>query len=60
MAKIKITLRKSKIGAPERQVKNLKALGLGKINSSVIHEDNPVIMGMVRKVKHLVEVETVK
>jgi len=50
---------KSSIGSTERQKKTLKALGLKKIDDSVMHEDNPVIRGMIRKVSHLVEMEEV-
>jgi large subunit ribosomal protein L30 len=57
---LKITLRKSPIGYNIKQKRTVKALGLGKMNSSAIHDENPVILGMVRKVTHLVEVETVE
>lgn len=57
--KIKVTLVKSPIGYAEAQRKVLKALGLGKMGSSVVHEDSPSILGMVRKCAHLVAVETV-
>jgi len=57
MAKINITLKSSIIGATKRQVATVKALGLGKVNSTVVHEDTPQIMGMVAKVNHLVTVE---
>jgi large subunit ribosomal protein L30 len=57
MAKIKVTLFKSKSGASERQKRNLQALGLGKTNSSVEIETSPAILGMVRKVEHMVCVE---
>lgn len=57
MAKIKVTQFKSKIGSTKRQVKTLEALGLRRINHSVTHEANPVIMGMVKAVSHLVKVE---
>lgn len=60
MAKIKITLVKSKIGSTKRQIGTLTALGLGKINSSVEHETTPQILGMVAKINHLVKVEEVK
>ncbi|MEJ2305974.1 MAG: 50S ribosomal protein L30 [candidate division WOR-3 bacterium] len=50
---------KSSIGSNKRQKRTLKALGLKKINDSVIHEDNPVIRGMISKVSHLVEMEEV-
>lgn len=59
MAKLKITQIKSRIGATERQRKNLDALGLRKINQSVEHDDSAIILGMVGKVQHLIKVEEV-
>jgi large subunit ribosomal protein L30 len=56
MAKIKITQIKSTIKRPKDQKLTIKALGLGKIDKSVVHEDTPQIIGMVNKVKHLVSV----
>jgi large subunit ribosomal protein L30 len=60
MKKIKITLVKSPIDRPERQKLTLQALGLGKTNSSKEVEATPQILGMVRKVEHMVTVEEVK
>ena len=57
MKKIKITQVKSAIDRPERQKLTLKALGLTKLNSSKEVEATPQILGMVRKVDHLVKVE---
>ncbi|MBL0136368.1 MAG: 50S ribosomal protein L30 [Chitinophagaceae bacterium] len=57
MKKIKITLVKSPIDRPERQKQTLIALGLNKANSSREVEATPSILGMVRKVTHLVKVE---
>jgi large subunit ribosomal protein L30 len=57
MKKIKITLVKSPIDRPERQKLTLQALGLNKTNSSKEVEATPQILGMVRKVEHLVKVE---
>lgn len=57
MAQLKITLTRSLIGRPEDQRATVKALGLGKTNSSVVQDDNPAIRGMIRKVEHLVKVE---
>ncbi len=57
MAKLKITLVKSLIGRPEEQRSTIRSLGLRKMNSSVIKEDSPAIMGMIRKVSHLLKVE---
>lgn len=59
MAKLKITLVKSPIGSTKRQKATLEALGLRKMNHSVIHESNAVIMGMVNKMRHLINVEEV-
>ena len=58
MARLKITLTRSLIGRPEDQRATVKALGLKKTNSVVTQDDNPVIRGMIRKVEHLVTVET--
>ena len=60
MAKIKITLVKSKIGSDKTQVGTIQALGLKKTNSSVEKEATPQILGMVAKISHLVRVEEVK
>ena len=57
MKKIKITLVKSPIDRPERQKKTLKALGLNKMNATREVEATPQILGMVRKMNHLVKVE---
>ena len=59
MAKIKITQIKSIIDHSERQKKTMQALGLTKMNQSVEVEATPSIIGMVRKVNHLVAVESI-
>ncbi len=56
MATIKIKQIKSRINCPQVQKRPLDALGLRKMNHTVEHEDNPCIMGMVNRVRHLVEV----
>ncbi len=56
MAQIKIKQIKSRIGAPEVQKRTLDALGLRKMNHTVVKEDTPWVMGMVTKVHHLVVV----
>lgn len=58
--KIKVTLVKSTIGCLDKQKKTVQALGLKKIRSSAIHNDNAAIRGMIFVVKHLVKVETVE
>ena len=55
---IKITQIKSGIDRSERQKKTLVALGLRKLNASREVEVTPQILGMVKKVSHLVKVET--
>ena len=59
MKKIKITLIKSPIDRPERQKLTLRALGLNKTNSAKQVDATPQVLGMVRKVEHLVKVEEV-
>ena len=60
MDKIKITQVKSIIGRPEKQKKTLTALGLKKMNQTVDHEATPQVLGMVKKIAHLLKVEEVK
>jgi large subunit ribosomal protein L30 len=57
--KIKITQIKSGIGFPADQKRTVRALGLKRINDSVVQSESPAIMGMVFKVKHLVKVEEI-
>jgi large subunit ribosomal protein L30 len=59
MSKIKITLVKSPIDRPERQKLTVQALGLNKTNSVKEVEATPQILGMIRKVSHLLKVEEV-
>ncbi len=56
MAKVKITQTRSTIKRPERQLRTIQALGLGKVHAEVEVEYTPQIKGMVRKVSHLVSV----
>jgi large subunit ribosomal protein L30 len=57
MKKIKITQVKSGIDRSERQKLTLKALGLTKLNATKEVEATPQILGMVKKVNHLIKVE---
>ncbi|WP_126974127.1 50S ribosomal protein L30 [Gynurincola endophyticus] len=59
MKKIKITLVKSAIDRPERQKLTLQALGLNKLHVSKEVETTPQILGMIRKVNHLLKVEEI-
>jgi large subunit ribosomal protein L30 len=54
---IQITLIKSSIGYSKRQKDTVRALGLRKVNQTVIKQDSPEIQGMLNKVSHLVSVE---
>lgn len=56
MAKIKVKQIKSGIDRPARQKRTLIALGIRKMNQTVEHEATPQIMGMIDKVRHLVEI----
>ena len=56
MEKIRIKQIKSRIGRPKDQRRTLDALGLKKINSVVEHNSTAQILGMVRKVSHLITV----
>jgi len=60
MAKLKVTQIRSTIERKEPQKRTIKALGLGRIRKSVVHQDTPQIRGMIRSVSHLVEVEEIK
>jgi len=57
--KIKVTLIHSVIKRPPVQRATVRSLGLRKIGSSNVLEANPAILGMVKKVAHLVSVEEV-
>jgi large subunit ribosomal protein L30 len=59
MSRIRITQVKSRIGQPERQKRILDALGLKKMHQTVEHDDSPTVMGMVRKLEHLIRTEKV-
>ena len=59
MANLKITLVKSPIGYNIKQRRTADALGLGKLNKTVILPDNDQVRGMCRAIEHLVQVELV-
>jgi len=58
-AKIKVTLVKSTIAILPQHKKIVAALGLKKVRSFRIHEENPCILGMIAKVRYLVKVEKI-
>ena len=57
MGKLVITQVRSAINRPKRQKATIQALGLKKLNVPVEKEATPQILGMIRKVNHLVKVE---
>ena len=57
MKKIKVTQVKSVIDRSERQKRTMAALGLKKMNATVEVEATPQILGVVKKVNHLIKVE---
>ena len=56
---LKITQVRSAVGRNVKQKRTLKALGIRRMNHSVVHEGTPQVMGMIKKVEHLVSVEEV-
>ena len=57
MAKLRITQTRSQIGQSQAHRGTLRALGLGKIGRTVEHPASPELAGMLRKVRHLVQVD---
>lgn len=57
--RLKITYTRSAIRMIERHKRTVRALGLRKLNQTVIHDDSPSIRGMVRSVAHLVSCEEI-
>ena len=57
--KIKVTLVKSTIAVLPQHKKIVAALGLKKIRSFRIHDENPCILGLIAKVNYLVKVEKI-
>jgi large subunit ribosomal protein L30 len=56
MATIKIKQVKSAIKRPAVQKATVKALGFKKLNQVIEKEATPQILGMIKKVQHLIEV----
>ena len=54
---ITISLIKSRIGSSSKQRKILESLGIKKINKTISHKNTPEIQGMIKKVKHLINIE---
>ena len=60
MARLKVTQTRSEIGGKQNHRDTLRTLGLKRIGDSVVREDRPEVLGMIRTVAHLVTVEEVK
>ncbi len=58
MAKLRITQTRSSIGQSAKHRATLRALGLGKIGRTAEHAESPQLTGMLRKVRHLVRVDS--
>jgi len=59
MSKLRVTQVRGTIRTRPEHRGTMRALGLRRISASVVHEDGPVLQGMLRKVNHLVKVEEV-
>ncbi len=60
MAKLEITLKKSISGQKKNIQESAKSLGLKKIGQKTVREDTPIVVGQIRTIRHLVEVEEAK
>ncbi|CAN5637745.1 50S ribosomal protein L30 [soil metagenome] len=59
MAKVKVTQVRSALDRGARQRGTIRALGIRRVGQTVVHEDRPEIRGMIRAVRHLVEIEEI-
>lgn len=59
MTKLRVKWVKSAIGYAKDQKATIQSLGLRKLQQTVEHEDRPTTRGMIRKVRHLVQVEEI-
>ena len=59
-AQLEITQVRSGIGAPPAHRGTLRALGLRRLHQTVVHEDTPVVRGMIHRVAYLLEVRPAK
>jgi large subunit ribosomal protein L30 len=53
---VRVTLRRSPIGTPERHRLVLRGLGLRHIRQTAVHPDTPQVRGLIKKVGYLLEV----
>jgi large subunit ribosomal protein L30 len=54
---VRVTLVRSTIGKPKDQEATVRSLGLRKLHQTVELQDTPSVRGMVKKVRHLLNVE---
>lgn len=59
VGQVRIELIKGLAATLPKQRATVKALGLGKVHSSVVRDADPVTMGMVRVIEHMVKVEEI-
>ena len=59
MSRLRITQVRGTIRTRPEHRGTMRALGLRRINASVVRDDSPVLQGMLRRVNHLVKVEEV-
>jgi large subunit ribosomal protein L30 len=57
---IKVTLVRSPVGYPRVQRLTATALGLRRLQSHAVLKESPAVLGMVRKISHLLKVERVE
>ena len=57
--KLKFTQVRSLSGRPDKHRRTIEALGLKRLQSSVVHDDTPAIRGMIKQVIHLISVQNV-
>jgi len=57
--KLEITQIRSLSGRPETQRRTIRALGLTKYQTSVVHNDTPAIRGMINKIPHMLKVREI-
>ena len=58
--KIEVELVRSTIGTPEWMRVIVRTMGLNKLRSKKVHQDNPAVRGMIKKVPHLVSVKEIE
>ena len=54
---LKVTLVKSPIGAVPKQKATVEAMGLRKLNKTIVLPDNAATRGQIQQIRHLVKVE---